>query len=93
MAHHLIIIINLHGRWLKTLNITLASENKQHVLAKTITGDNIVAELGAFSFHLPGGEIRQVPFVNVRNLIAKVADMISSYERYTSQMFQISLRL
>ena len=100
MAHHLIIIINLHCRWLKTLNITLASENKQRVLAKTITGDNVVAELGAFSFHLPGGgeEIRQVPFVYVRNLIAKVADMISSYERYILanyriNMFQISLQL
>ena len=73
-------------RWLKTLNITLASENKQHVLAKTITGDNITAEMGAFSLHLTGGgeEIRQFPFVYVRNLIATVADMISSYERYIS---------
>ena len=54
MTHHLI-IINLLCRWLKTLNITFASENKQRVLAKTITGDSVVAELGAFSFHLPDG--------------------------------------
>ena len=52
-------------------------------MAKTITGDNLTAEMGAFSFHLTGGgeEIQQVPFVYVRNLTAKVADMISSYER------------
>jgi len=65
-------------RWLKTLNVRLASDKKQHVLAKIITGDNLTAEMGAFSFHLTGGgeEIRQVPFVYVRHLIAKVADMI-----------------
>ena len=71
-------------RWLKTLNITLASEGKQRALAAEVTGDNLKAELGAFTFsHSNGGdEIREVPFAYVPNLIAKVADMVSAYERY-----------
>ena len=71
-------------RWLKTLNITLASEGKQRALAATVTGDNLTAELGAFSVSHGNGreEIKEVPFAYVPNLIAKVADMASVYERY-----------
>ena len=74
----------MYNRWLKTLNITLASEGKQRALAATVTGDNLRAELGAFSISHAGGsdEIREVPFAYVPNLIAKVADMVSTYERY-----------
>ncbi len=61
----------------------LVSEGKQRALAATVTGDNLRAELGAFSIsHTNGDEIREVPFVYVPNLIAKVADMVSTYERY-----------
>ena len=100
MAHHLIIIINLHYIYgLRPSTSHLPAKKTTACPSKTITGDNVVAELGAFSFHLPGGaeEIRQVPFVYVRNLIANVADMITSYEsilaNYRINMFQISLRL
>jgi hypothetical protein len=53
-------------------------------LAATVTGDNLRAELRAFTIsHSSGGdEIREVPFAYVPNLIAKVADMVSAYERY-----------
>ena len=48
-----------------------------------IVGDNFKAESGPFTFHHNGAdEIREVPFVFVPNLIAKVAEMITSYERY-----------
>lgn len=72
-------------RWLKSLNITLASEGKQRTLVKDVVGDNFRAESGAFTFSSGRGsltEIREVPFVYVPNLIAKVADMIVSYQRY-----------
>ena len=76
-------VTTLTFSWLKTLNITLASESKQRALAKTIAGTNLKAELGAFSFSGDGGGevIREAPFVYVPNLIAKVANMIASYER------------
>ena len=48
-------------------------------MAATVTGDNLRAELGAFSIsHTNGDEIREVPFAYV----PKVADMVSTYERY-----------
>ncbi len=71
-----------HFRWLKSLHITLASEGKQRTLASGIVGDNFRAEMGPFTIHhKDGDEIHEVPFVYVPNLIAKVADMIASYER------------
>lgn len=77
-------------RWLKSLNISLASEGKQRKLANAVVGDNFKAESGAFTFHHKGGtdEIKEVPFVYVPNLIAKVADMISSYERYQKSSYK-----
>ena len=61
----------------------MGSEVKQRALAKDIIGDNIVAELGAFTFRRDGGgeEIREVPFVYVPNLIRKVADLIEQHQR------------
>ena len=52
-------------RWLKSLNISVGSGVRQRKLAKEIIGDNVVAELGAFTFKREGGgeEIREVPFV------------------------------
>ncbi len=66
-----------------TKHISIASENKRYILAKSLSGDNITAHMGAFSFPLPGGgeEIRCTPFVHVPNIIAKIADLVSSYER------------
>ena len=51
----------------------MGSEVKQRALAKDLVGDNIVAELGAFTFKRDGGgeEIREVPFIYVPNLIRK----------------------
>ena len=61
----------------------MGSEAKQRALAKDIIGDNIVAELGAFTFRREGGgeEIREVPFAYVPNLIRKVADLVEQYQR------------
>jgi len=33
-------------RWMKTLNISVASEQKQRFLAKSTIGENLVAEMG-----------------------------------------------
>lgn len=70
-------------RWMKTLNVSLASEHKQRALARSIRDQNVVAEMGAFTFSAEGGgeEIREVPFVYVPNLIAKVADLVTLHEQ------------
>ena len=46
-----------------------------------IVGDNLVAEVGAFTFSIKDGgdEIREVPFIYVPNLIRKVADVIEQH--------------
>lgn len=69
-------------RWLKSLNVDLGeSEGKQRVLAKDIVGDNLVAELGAFTFKRDGGgeEIREVPFAYVPNLIRRASDLVEQH--------------
>ena len=54
--------------------MSIASEHSQRKLAKTIVGDNLVAEKGAFSVSTDhGDEIREVPFVYYPNLIAKIS--------------------
>ena len=51
-------------------------------MANEIMGDNIKAEMGAFTFpHGKGEEIRDAPFVYCPNLISKVSDMICHHER------------
>ncbi len=37
-----------------TKHISIASENKQRILAKSLSGDNITVQVGAFSFRRPG---------------------------------------
>ena len=51
---------------------------------KNIVGDNITAELGAFTVKRDGGgeEIREVPFVYVPNLIRKATDLIEEHRGY-----------
>ena len=68
---------------MKGLHISVASEAKRRVLAKDIVGDNMVAEMGAFSFKRDGGgeDIKEVPFVYVPNLIKKATDMIEQFRR------------
>ena len=65
------------------MNIAVASECKQRSLVKDIVGDNIVAEVGAFTFSPKDGgeEIREVPFVYVPNLVRKVADVIEEHSK------------
>ena len=73
----------MYYRWLKTLNISLASEHKQRALARSIRDENVIAEMGPFTSSLDGGgeQIREVPFVYVPNLIRKVADIIHLHEQ------------
>jgi hypothetical protein len=73
---------NHSHRWFKSMNVHIASERKQRKLAKEVVGDNMLAENGAFTFATDKGEeVRQVPFVYVPNFMAKVADVVSQYER------------
>ena len=69
-------------RWLKELHISVASEARQRQMAKGIVGDNLVAEKGAFTFPLEKGgeEIKEVPFVYSRNLVATVSDTIEKHK-------------
>ena len=66
---------------MKGLHISVANEAKRRALAKDIVGDNMVAEMGAFSFKRDGGgeDIKEVPFVYVPNLIKKATDVIEQY--------------
>ena len=77
--------INYDGRWLKGLNVTIASEVKQRAMARMIVGENLKAEKGAFTFSQDkGGEvIKEAPFVYCPNLIAKVTDCCTSQEAST----------
>lgn len=70
-------------RWLKGLHISMGSEARQRALAKDLVGENVVAEMGAFSFRRDGGgeEMKEVPFVHVPSLIKKVADLIEEHKR------------
>ena len=62
----------------------MGSEVRQRKLAKEIIGDNVVAELGAFTFKREGGgeEIREVPFVYIPNIIRKATDLIEDHTRF-----------
>ncbi len=53
-------------------------------MARDITGDDLVAEKGAFTFALNGGrdEIREVPFVYKPNFIAAIANLVDKHEKY-----------
>ncbi len=62
----------------------MASEGQQRKMARDITGDDLVAEKGAFTFALNGGrdEIREVPFVYKPNFIAAIANLVDKHEKY-----------
>ena len=64
----------------------MGSEVKQRALAKEIVGDNLVAEVGAFTVKRDGGgeSIKEVPFVYVPNLIRKATDVIQKHRGYTT---------
>ena len=68
------------------MNISIASERKQPSLAKSIVGENQVAEMGAFTKRLDGGgeEICEVPFVYIPNLIVKVSDLVEKHRQYAN---------
>ena len=65
------------------MNIVVGSEQKQRAIAKDIIGDNMAAEMGAFTFKLKEGgeEIQEVPFVYVPNLIRKATDLIEEHKK------------
>ena len=67
---------------MKTFNIAIASENKQREMAKGITGDNIKTEKGAFTFSVDkgGAEVREIPFVYLKNLTATETDTITQHK-------------
>ena len=70
-------------RWLKCFKVFFASEAKQWALAKVLVGENLHAEMGAFTAHREGGkEIRKAPLVCVPNLIAKVTNILNLNDRY-----------
>ena len=68
--------MHVHCRWLKTFNVSLASERKQRKLAETALGDtSLLQEMVPFTFSKGGvEEIREAPFVYMRNIIAAVSD-------------------
>lgn len=77
------------------MNVSVGSEIKQRSLANDIVGDNMTAEMGAFSFRREGGgeDIKQVPFVYVPNLIRKATDLIEQHRGYIPEMFEFNYSL
>ena len=71
-------------RWLKSLNISMASERQQRKLAKEVVGGNIRAELAPFTFTIEKrrDEVREVPFVYRPNLMGAIGDLFAKHERY-----------
>ena len=71
-------------RWLKTFNVSMASERKQRKLAKEVLGENLTVEKVAFTFPVDGGgtEVKEAPMAYAPNLICKVADLIEYHTRY-----------
>ena len=65
------------------MHISVASERKRRDLVKDVVGENMEAEMSAFSFRADGGgkEIREVPYVHVPNLIKKAADVVEEPRR------------
>jgi hypothetical protein len=62
--------------------VSLASERKQRVLAKNITGDNYEVESVPFSFTVDGVEVvKEAPFVYTRNLIRQVSDVVTNHQK------------
>ena len=74
---------------MKTFHVTFGSERQQRGLAKEIVGENLVAEMGAFTVSAKGGgeEIQEVPFVYVPNLIKKATDIIEAHRRYLPSLY------
>lgn len=79
---------NIIRRWFKEFKVAIASEGRQRIMANSIVGDTLMAEMGAFTFSIDKGgeEIRKVPFVYYPNFIAKVADMIETHERQVAMI-------
>ena len=71
-------------RWLKTFNISLASERQQRTLATAEAGANLASEMVPFTFPDEGGgeTFREAPFVFVPNLIARLSDRLTAHLGY-----------
>ena len=69
---------------MKTVNVSVGSERKQRARVEEIVGDNIYAEMGAFTFKRDGGgeDIKETPFVYIPNLIRKASDLIEEHRGY-----------
>lgn len=71
-------------RWLKQWGISLSSEKKQRVVAKTLLGDNLDAEAVPLTFPLKktgGEEIRATAYCFVPDLVTKVLTHIEEKEK------------
>ena len=69
---------------MKEFGVSLASERKLRKEAKSILGDNLMAEEAPFSFSLKSGgeEIRMAPLVCVPNLIDRIICQLNEHEEY-----------
>ena len=76
--------MGVHYRWLKTFNISLASERQQRKLATAEGGTNLVCEMVPFTFHDEGdGEnFCKAPFAFVPNLRGRLSDRLTVHLGY-----------
>ena len=67
------------GAW----NISVASEAKEHALAKVLVGPNLDAEAVVFTFPSSGGgeQIRKAPMAFVPDLVAKVRQLLDQNDQ------------
>lgn len=72
-------------RWLQQWGISLSSEKRQRVVAKTLLGDNLDAEMVPLThtFKKGGGEeVRASVYCYIPNLQKKLFDMIDDKDKY-----------
>ena len=80
---------------MKTFSVSLASERKQRVLASAEVGENLAHEMVPFAVSKEGNtiQIKEVPFVYVPNVIAKVSDRLMSQQRCNYNTLTITIML
>ena len=70
----------LFFRWLKSLNISMASECQQQSLAQELTG-GVAGEYALFSSKKRGEEFHKAAFVWVEHLEQKIVDTLDHNDR------------
>ena len=88
------------SRWLKSLNVNVASQSKQRCIAKEWTGDDIVVENVAFRFQLKDKRgqyvVKEAPWGYIADLPTHVLyylDALSEYVLFMCKNVMINAQI